>query len=249
MELILAVTPQNNEAFLREVDEELRRDQMMTFLRRWGWWLIVAIVLVVAAYGGWLWWQAHQRDVAAAEGAELADALESIERSNPAAATPKLTELAASDISGYRAQALSAQADILLAKDDTKGAAAKFAAIASDEKQAKPVRDLALLRQTSAEFDVLQPQTIVDRLRGLANKDSPWFGTAGEMMAAAYLRMNRPDLAGKLFAEIAKTETVPETIRTRVVQMAGVLGVDAVEQPDPTAQKPAPDDAEEKNAQ
>ncbi|MGJ8537621.1 MAG: tetratricopeptide repeat protein, partial [Parasphingopyxis sp.] len=34
--------------------------------------------------------------------------------------------------------------------------------------------------------------------------------------------------AGALFAQMANDERVPETLRTRAVQMAGVLGVDAV---------------------
>jgi hypothetical protein len=78
----------------------------------------------------------------------------------------------------------------------------------------------------------------VERLRGLAVKDSPWFGSAGEMVAVAYLRQNKRAEAGKLFGEIAGTETVPETIRQRAVQMAGLLGVDA-----------APQDQEKKKAQ
>jgi hypothetical protein len=42
--------------------------------------------------------------------------------------------------------------------------------------------------------------------------------------------MGRRDLAGKLFGELARDEGVPPSIRQRVVQMAGVLGVDAVDQ-------------------
>ena len=50
------------------------------------------------------------------------------------------------------------------------------------------------------------------------------------MTAIAHLRMNRKDLAGRLFGEIARDDTVPASIRQRAVQMAGVLGVDAVDQ-------------------
>ena len=42
--------------------------------------------------------------------------------------------------------------------------------------------------------------------------------------------MNRRDLAGTLFGQMARDENVPATIRQRAVQMAGVLGVDAVDQ-------------------
>jgi len=58
---------------------------------------------------------------------------------------------------------------------------------------------------------------------------NPWFGSAGELVAMAYLRQNKPDLAGPLFAALAKDKTVPDSIRQRARQMAGALGVDAVD--------------------
>jgi hypothetical protein len=42
--------------------------------------------------------------------------------------------------------------------------------------------------------------------------------------------MNRRELAGDLFGRIAREESVPPSIRQRALEMAGVLGVDAVDQ-------------------
>src|SRR3546814_4684369 len=69
---------------------------------------------------------------------------------------------------------------------------------------------------------------VVDRLKPLATEGNPWFGSAGEMVAIAYMKMRKPELSGPLFAAMSKDRSVPETIRTRAVQMAGLLGVDAV---------------------
>ena len=68
-------------------------------------------------------------------------------------------------------------------------------------------------------------------LKPLAVSGNPWFGSAGEMVAAAYIKMNKPELAGPLFAAIAKDEQVPETIRGRATRIAGALGADAIAQP------------------
>ena len=43
----------------------------------------------------------------------------------------------------------------------------------------------------------------------------------------AYLKQGQKAKAGKLFADIAADQQVPPTIRTRAVQLAGTLGVDA----------------------
>lgn len=227
MELVLALTPQSNEAFLREVDEELRRDQVRDFGVRYGRLLLIAIVVGLAIFAGVLYWQHRQQEAAGIEGQRFGDALTALGAGNEAAAQKPLAELATSKLDGYRAGALFTQADILLQKDDLKGAAAKFAAVANDASLPRPFRDLALIRQTSAEYDTLKPQVVVSRLRGLAMKGQPWLGSAGEMVAVAYLRMNQPDRAGALFGEIARDETVPETLRQRAVQMASALGVDA----------------------
>ncbi|HTG39518.1 tetratricopeptide repeat protein [Sphingomonas sp.] len=227
----MALTPQNNEVFMREVDEELRRDQLMGFWTRYGRIVAVVVVLALVALGGWFYWQHRQNVQAGEQGVAYDKVLEDLAADRTDAVKAPLAELAASDVEGYRAMARFVEGDVLLKNDDLKGAAAKFAGIAADTSLARPYRDLALIRQTAAEYDTLPPAQVVDRLKGLAVKDSAWFGSAGEMVAVAYVRMNRPADAGKLFGEIAGTENVPETIRQRAVQMAGLLGVDAVTEP------------------
>jgi len=226
----LAVTPTNNDAFLREVDDELRRDQMAQFGKRWGIAVIALVVAALCAFGGYLYWQHHQAVVAGERGETLQRAYDALAAESVAKAQAPLAELADTSAPGYRALALLSQADILLQKNDLKGAAAKFAVVAADTSLPQPFRDQALVRQTTAEFDTLKPQVVVERLRPLAVTGNPWLGSAGEMVAVSYLRMNRQDLAGPLFAKIAADEGVPDTIRQRAVQMAGAVGVDAIPQ-------------------
>lgn len=226
----MASTPPTNEAFLREVDEELRRDQIRHAAKRWGKPLIAAVILALAAFGGWLWWNHQQTQKAEAEGEKLVQILNDLESGNQKGVEARLKPLAESGNAGYRATAKLTLASLKLQDDDAKGAAAGYKAVAEDESIAEPFRDLALIRQTAAEYDSLKPEQVVARLQPLAVKDNPWFGSAGEMVAVAYLNMNKPDLAGPLFAAIAKDEGVPESIRSRAVQMAGVLGIDAVDQ-------------------
>lgn len=225
----MALTPNTNEAFLREVDDELRRDQAVALWKRYGRIAAVAIVLALLALGGFLAWR-HSREVAAeAEAVRMQDAFDAWGRNQLPQAGTALGALATSKIEGYRVGALFSQADMLLAKGDLKGAAAKFAAVANDASAAQPFRDLALIRQTTAEYDGLRPEVVVQRLRALAVPGNPWFGSAGELVAVAYLRQGKPALAGTLFAQVAKDEDVPPTLRQRAVQMAGVLNVDAVD--------------------
>lgn len=232
----MASTPPTDQAFLREVDEELRKDELQSLWQRFGRWAVAAIVLILAAWGGYLYWQNRQTQAAGLEGEKLSQAVDDLQAGNADAAAAKLNDLASSDNDGYRATARMGQAAITVQKGDLPAAAKKFAEVATDTSLDQPWRDLALIRQTAVEFDTLKPGEVVARLQPLAVKGNPWFGSAGEMVAAAYLKMNKPDLAGKLYGEIGKDEGVPDTIRSRAVQMASALGVDAVTPPNKDTQ-------------
>jgi hypothetical protein len=224
----LAVPPTTNEAFLREVDEELRRDQALALGKRYGIAAAVAVLVALLAFAGYLTWRHFREQAAEAEAVKLQDAFDAWSANKLPEASKQFEALAGSNIQGYRVSAIFSQADLLLAKQDLKGAAAKFAQVANDGSVSQPFRDLALIRQTTAEYDTLKPDVVVQRLKTLATPGNPWFGSAGELVAVAYIRQGKTDLAGKLFGQIAKDEDVPETLRGRAVQMAGVLGVDAV---------------------
>jgi hypothetical protein len=221
--------PPTNEAFLQEVDDELRRDQLASVWKRWGRWLVATVLLGLAAFAAFLYWD-HQQSVKSGEESEkLSGAIEALGSGNTAKAESDFAALATSSNDGFRATSKMAQAGLKLQKGDEKGAATAFGAIAADATLPKPYRDLALIRQTIAQFDTMKSDDVITRLKPLAVTGNPWFGSAGELVAISYMRQNKPDLAGKTFAAIGKDETVPETIRSRAVQMAGVLGVDAVD--------------------
>jgi hypothetical protein len=229
--MILALRPDDGETFLREVDDELRREQMGHFMKRYGWWLLVAVVALLGGIAGWLWWQARSEAAAGAQGEALTSALDSLEAGNRNAARPKLDELANSDLPGYRAAALFARANAETAAGNAPAAIATLRGIAGNQELDEIYRQAALVRQTQLEFDTLPPQQVVQRMAPLSQPGSPWLGSAGEMLGIAYLKLRRPDLAGPVFGRIGRDETVPNSIRTRAVQMAGSLGVDAIDEP------------------
>lgn len=223
----MAVTPTNNRAFLREVDEEVRRERIAGLWSRHGAAIVLGIVAVLVAVGLGLWWRAHREAARGLEGERLQAAFDRLGDGDLKAADAALAPIARDAGPGYRALARMTRADIALRDKDARGAAALFAAVAADGDVAPPLRDLALVRQTAAEYDTLKPDVVVARLRGLAVKGNAYFGSAGEMVAVAYLRSGRRDLARSLFGQIAGDDAVPATLRGRAVQMAGALGADA----------------------
>lgn len=223
----MALTPDTpNESFLREVNENLRRDRMRDFAKRYGTWLIVGVVLFLAALAGWLYWQDRQKQQAAAQSEELSAIFVDIGAGKAAKARQRLQALESADSEAMRASALLTQAAIALDANDRSTALAKYKAL-SDGDMPEPYQQLGVIRATALEFDSIKPEEVIARLQPLAKPGEPWFGTAGEMTAMAYLKQGQKQPAAKLFAAIAADQGVPDTLRSRAAQIAGTLGVDA----------------------
>ena len=223
----MAQPPDISETFLREVDENLRRDQLRDFFKQYGNWLIAALILFLVASGGFIWWKQHQQKLAATHGEELAQIYRDIGGGDTSKAPQQLDQLAKSSSKAVRASALFTRAALALQLNDQKLAIAKYREIATDGSMPQPYRDAALIRQTALEFDTLQPQQVIGRLEPFAKAGEPWFGSAGEMTALALVKQGKKAEAGRLFAAIANDKSVPESIRGRALQIASSLGVDA----------------------
>ena len=216
------------DVFMREVDEALREDQLKTAMTRYGVIAGIAVVGLLLALGGWLWWREHQQAVAGEQGEKYMIALDQVEAGQLAPATAALGPLVDEGPAGARAAATLMQAGIALEQGRKAEAAKLYAGIAADDAMPQPYRDLATIRAVAIDFDTLPPATVIARLKPLAVPGNAWFGSAGELVGAAYLKQGRNDLAGPLFAQIAKDPKVPESLRNRTRQMSGLLGVDAI---------------------
>jgi hypothetical protein len=223
----LAQPPDINETFVREVDENLRRDRARDLGKKYGGWVAVAVVLFLAASGGYIYWQYHQQQRSEKQVEQLAEAFKNLGGSGRPAAVKTIDDLSDNGSKSVRATALFTRAALALEQNDLKLATAKYREIAGDTGLPQPYRDAALIRQTALEFDAMQPQDIVARLKPLAERGKPWFGSAGEMSAMALIKQGKTREAGQLFAAIARDPDVPDSIRSRSVQLAGTLGVDA----------------------
>ena len=145
------------------------------------------------------------------EAEAFVDAMDKLRAGQANEARAQLATLAKADQPGYRAMAQLVEANLLGEEGQTKKAIALYAKIASDDALPQTFRDLALIRQVSAEFDTIAPQQVIAQLKPLAVPGHPWFGSAGELTALAYVKMGKDNLAGPIFAQIAKQEGLPQT--------------------------------------
>jgi hypothetical protein len=223
----LALPPDPAETFVREVDENLRRDQMRDMAKSYGKWIVAAVILFLAAVGGYLYWQHRQETQAIADSEAMSTALDKVASGDLKGAQAELAPLGDSSSDVIRASATFGRAALALRQNDRKTAIELYKQLAADDGLPQAYRDMATVRGTMTEYDNLKPDEIIARLSPLAQPGKPFFGTAGEMTGLALLAKGDRNGAGQIFARMAADKQVPESIRSRAVQIAGSLGVDA----------------------
>jgi hypothetical protein len=242
------LTPQDKRArdqaaqvdvLLREVDDAVRQDQYANAAKQYGKPVGIALVLALVLFGGYLLWDSR-RDAAHEQDSEkLVASLDQVERGNLPPASTALDPLIADSGAGQQAAARLLKAGIAMEQSKPDEAAKLFDAVAADSSAPQAYRDLATIRAVTMRYDTMKPTDVVARLKPLAVPGNPWFGPAGEVVAMAYLDEGKSAEAGALFAAISKDKNTPETLKSRTRQMAGLLGVDAIDDVDTVLQTPA----------
>lgn len=223
----MASPEEPEENFIREVDEEVRRDRLKQIWRLYGRWIILAVVAGLASLAGTLYWLSSEAKKAGDTGEQFVQALGKIETGDVKAANPTLDALATGDQPGYQALALLTKAANATQAGDTDAALKIYRQVVANSTLAAPFRDLALIRLTRLEFDTLKSETVISRLQPLSVPGNPWFGVAGEMTAIAQIRSGKPALAEPLFTAIANDAGLEQSLRARAAQMATALAANA----------------------
>ena len=232
----MAQPPDISDTFVKEVDENLRRDQLHDFFKKNGSWLIAGLILFLAACGAFIWYQQYRQNRTEAQVEQLAEIYKAIAVGNTSKVPQQLDVLSTSGSKAVRASALFTRAAFAIQENDNKLAIATYKKVRDDSSLPDAYRDAALIRQTALEFDQLDPQQVIAQLAPLAKPGNPWFGSAGEMTALALIKAGKTKQAGQLFATLAKDKSVPESIRNRSIQISGSLGADASAAIGPQAQ-------------
>jgi hypothetical protein len=136
----------DDDSFIREVNEELRSDQIKTVWKRFGPFIIALAVLIVVGVGGsqaYLYWQGLQ---ASASGDKFLSALKLIEEKKNDDAAKALETLGKDGFGSYPVLARLRLATLKAEKGDAAGAISDFSEIGKDNGVPQAIKDAAKLR-------------------------------------------------------------------------------------------------------
>jgi hypothetical protein len=215
----------SSEEFIREVDEELRRDQLAKLWRRYGAVVVAVAVLVVAATAAKVGWDQWRQRLMAAEALRFAAAEQALGAGQDAEAAELFAALAAEGDTGYAALARLREAEARLALEDETAAVAALERLAGDGGADDPIlRDLGALLAVQREVDQGDPGELARRLEPLAAGDSPWRHRARELQALVAIRAGELERARGILTELGREVGVPPTQRRRSEELLQAIG-------------------------
>lgn len=209
----------------REVDEEVRREQLKKLWDRYGNYVVAAAILLVAAVAAWrayMWWEAKK---AAETGAAFEAATTLAEAGKRSEAETAFAKIATDGTAGYRHLARMREA-AELAQGDAKAAIAAYDQIVADRAVGPVLQDLAALRAGALLIDSGALAEAQRRLEPLAANDRTFRHTAREFLVLAAWRAGDATAAKRWFDLIMTDAQTPAATRSRV-EMLMALGTGA----------------------
>jgi hypothetical protein len=207
----------NPESFINEVTEEVRRDKLFGYFRRYGWIGIVAVLLIVGAAA----YREYQIAAKLAESKAFGDALlDALDQDDAAA---RSTALAAVQAPGQR-QALLNLLQSTDPETDKAATLAALTAVADDATLPASYRDLAVLRRVIVAGTDLPAADRRALLDPIAAPGRPYRPLALEQLAL--LSVETGDTAAAITAMEALRQDQEATpgLRRRVEQVIVALG-------------------------
>jgi len=206
----------------REIDEELRRDNLLKLWSRYGRYIVAIAVLALVVAGAIVAWRDHQLSERRGQSTRYAGAL-TLARDGKESDAAKVFAATANESGGYAVLASFEEAGLLAKSGDHEAAAAAYDRIAAGNDLDPNFHGLAVLLSVMQRMPDTDPHTTIDRLEPLIASGNPWRPTAVELMALARLQSGDRSGALDLFKSLADDLATPQNLRARAAEMAVAL--------------------------
>ncbi|MFO1061340.1 MAG: tetratricopeptide repeat protein [Dongiaceae bacterium] len=206
----------------REVDEDLRNDNLVRLWKRYGNYLIGLAVLIVVGTGGYTFWQRQAESHRMERGREFLAAADKVGPGDNKEAMAAFTAISSVD-DGYGTLARFRLAGLKARSGDQAGAVALYDAIAADGSLGAPFRDLATILAVEHSLEKGDPAALAQRLQPLTAEASPWRFSALELSGLLARRAGDTKRAIELFSKLSDDRQAPQTTRARAAEVLAAL--------------------------
>ena len=212
-----------SEGIFREVDEELREENLLRLWRRFGPYVVgtaVAVIVVTASSVGWKEYRASQLQ---AWGSSFSEAMSLGGQEDPASAAAAFAIITEDSGDGYPTLSRLQEAALVARSGDTSAALIIYNDL-SETAIDQRFRDLAVILAAYLELDTLDSADLERRLAPLTADNNPWRYSAIELTAFIAVRTEDLQRARDIFAKLSEDVQAPAGVRSRARDMLAIIG-------------------------
>ena len=218
---------QTDDGLIREVDEELREEQMKRLWQRYGKFVVGIAVLIVAIVAGNQIWQSQQLSARSAESKQYFDAQTLAASGNTQEALAAMQSLAGSASTGYGVLAQFQEAALLAEKGDHANASQLYQQIARDTLGDVALSGLANVMSAMVDVNAggYDRAALEFRLTAMSEDTHPYRFSARELLAVIAIEHSDNDKAKLALDALINDQATPQNIRLRAQSMLQGLGL------------------------
>ncbi len=209
------------DSFIDEVTEEVRRDRLFRAFGRYGWIALLVVLVIVGGAAYREWQQSRTQAAAEARGDAILAALEAGSPEASADAVAAIAEGESPDLAAVIAMLAAGQATPDVGRD---AARQRLDAVASMDGVDPVYRDLAVLKSMALAGDDLPAADRIARLEPLTAPGAPYRVLALEQLAYAQVQDGDTDAAIEVLRGLTEDAEAPQGLRQRASRMIVALG-------------------------
>ncbi len=208
--------------FIREVEEEYRRDKAIEFWTKYQNWIIGAALIVVVAAGGWRYMEQQRKIAAESAGSNFEAAVQLVRDGKGKEAEAAFLDIARAGPPGYGMLARFRAAAELGGREPAE-AVKIYDLLAADPAVDPLMQNVARLRAAILRVDSADAAEMKQRVEPLAAPTSSFRHSARELLGLASLRAGDFEAAGRWFDLIVADSQAPQGLRERAGTMLGIV--------------------------
>ena len=212
-----------SEQIFREVDEELREENLLLLWRRFGSYVVAAAVTVVAVTAASVGWKEYRAAQFRSWGSSFSEAMALGGQEDPASAAAAFAEIAEDTGDGYPTLARLQEAALLTRGGNYSAALAVYKDL-SETAIDQRFRDLAVILAAYLELDTTDLVELEDRLAPLTSDNNPWHYSAIELTSFIAVQAGNLQRARDIFEKLSEDVQAPAGVRRRARDMLAILG-------------------------
>lgn len=212
------VNPEMTDAFIQEVDEDVKNDNLKVLWDKYGLLIIAFVVLAVSAaisvdqIKNWKTAQNQQRT----EEYMAAAQLQADNPDNTIAALQKVSQKNQGIFSDFARLQI---ANVLLNEDKIDEALTALENIINDKQVNSEVKHIALIKLATFKLDTMDRASFEKLLQPVIAENSSWTPMAQDLLAMSAIKNGDVETARSIYENILKIEDLPEGFKNKIQDM------------------------------